>query len=1099
MNSREPRANYVLRCLPILLAAPVSALALTPITFATVPLYLAQPTKPNVMVIFDNSQSMDATMSGKIINGDQPNTRGNIARGVLRSILTTYRSNYNWGLTSFATTGTGLYTTYPYYLGDSTTMLYTNDCVGGVSASNSGLRCIANPEPGNGFGFITYDVSGDDANINDVFYAGTDYGSQLYGNGVTLPGVSRSYNIFKNHSSASATWASFSNALGTFTFTPTDAGWLPNANVLTRQLFVKTGKGYYGDITGVGTINEGITADSTAHYNNLMSLLADETLTLASGEIKNSAVFTPLAGSLQTVKNNFTGSPSPITNICQKNFVVLATDGNPTGRTDGTQYAPSDWAASYDSVSATYSYGQAYQDVFAQVTALRNVTKAGNTYDVQTFVIGMGDTVANPGSVAALNEMARRGGGRPTAFFGSDPTALTTAFQSIVGNIQSKLAASSSVATNGGKVETESALYQARYSSEDWTGNLVAYPVTKSGALTGVPIWESGVQLQSQNWNTGRQIVTYKPSAALGARGIPFRWPVAPAAPTVNELDASQVAYLNMNGSGTVDSRGAPRLAWLRGDGSNECAAAPAPCASPKFRRRATPLGDLVNSSPIYVGAPNFGYYDDMEAVRYSSFVATNRDRTPMVYVGGNDGMLHGFNTDTGAEVFAYVPSTQYATLSKLGEPTYAHAFYVDGDPTYGDAFYGGAWHSMLASGMRSGGKGVFALDITDPAGFTEANAASVVRWEFQDADMGYVFGQPMIAKTNNGKWSVIVGGGYNVGNANGHAYLFVIDAQTGALIKKIDTAAGTAGSPNGLSAAGGVDSNGDGVVDFVYAGDLNGNLWKFDLSAGSVAAWGMGNANLPLFTTPTGQSITAAPDLSKFPGGGYIISFGTGRYIATGDLTDTTTQALYGIRDSNAGAKALLADLQEQRVDGVETAPDGKQYQVISHAVGPAKDGPVTGDNAISRADYLSTKKGWYMNLGISGQRVASVPQFRGGRLIVTTIIPDISSPCAYGGSSVLVELDAITGNRPEVVTFDTNGDNMINADDMVTHNGVKVIVSGAFGKGILSAPTVVSTSNGTTPLEDKYFNSSEGSVVRVRETAGSGGQARVMWREIN
>ena len=133
---------------------------------------------------------------------------------------------------------------------------------------------------------------------------------------------------------------------------------------------------------------------------------------------------------------------------------------------------------------------------------------------------------------------------------------------------------------------------------------------------------------------------------------------------------------------------------------------------------------------------------------------------------------------------------------------------------------------------MRAGAKGLFALDVTDPTRFSEANAASIVRWEFQDPDLGYVFGQPLLVKTNNGRWSVVVSGGYNVGNANGHAFLFVIDAENGTLVAKIDTGAGTAASPNGLSAPGAVDINGDGVADFAYAGDLDGNLWKSTSSA---------------------------------------------------------------------------------------------------------------------------------------------------------------------------------------------------------------------------------------------------------------------------
>ena len=172
--------------------------------------------------------------------------------------------------------------------------------------------------------------------------------------------------------------------------------------------------------------------------------------------------------------------------------------------------------------------------------------------------------------------------------------------------------------------------------------------------------------------------------------------------------------------------------------------------------------------------------------------------------MGANDGMLHAINAITGAEMFAYVPSPVIADLPKLTDLAYTHRYFVDGSPTVGDVFYNSAWHTLLVAGMRAGAKGLFALDVTDPSQFNEANAASIVRWEFQDPDLGYVFGQPLLVKTNNGRWSVVVSGGYNVGNASGHAFLFVIDAETGALVAKIDTGAGTAASPERPLGSGG-------------------------------------------------------------------------------------------------------------------------------------------------------------------------------------------------------------------------------------------------------------------------------------------------------
>ena len=1101
MNPTSHRPAHWLHCgLLLALAAPFGAAALPVITFSNYPLFLAPPTKPNVMIIFDNSQSMDGTMAGKVISGDIATTRGNIARGVMRDLLMDYRNAFNWGLTSFSTTGDGPpQITYAYYLGSAAGVGYVNDCAGGVSAG-TGRRCVANPETGNGYSSLTYDVSGDDASINDVFYW-TEHGNFFYGVGT----VGTSYSLWASHPGVPPKDWAFNNNIANVTFTPTDAGYMPTANTSPRAFFLRRGWGYNANITGFGNINEQVKSDSDAHYNTLISLLGNET-NLATGEIKNSAVFTPLNGSLQTVKNYFNnttpGNPTPISQTCQKNFVMLATDGNPTGKTDGTQYNPADWINTDNppGSNTNWTYGPAQQDVFAQLTALRTTPFNGKNYDIQTYIVGMGDTVSNPSSVAALNKMAELGGGHPTAFLGSNVASLTTAFQAIVSNIQAKSSAAASVALNGGSTNPGSALYQAKFDSRDWSGNLLAFPVLAGGDISAVATWNAANQIKAQNWSTQRNVLTYKPSAGIGQRGIPFRWPVNPASPTATELDVSQSTALNLNAAAVNDGAGQARNSYLRGDASNEtqnCGA----CALQFRNRLTTPLGDIINSSPAYLGAPNFGYYDDFESAPYSSFVAANRTRTKVIYAGANDGMLHAINADTGAEMFAYVPSALYPALSQLTDLNYQHRYYVDGSPTVGDVFYAGAWHSMLVAGMRTGAKGLYALDVTTPGNFSETNAASIVRWEFTDPDMGYVFGQPLIVKTNNGRWSVIASGGYNTGNASGHAFLFIIDAETGALVRKIDTGAGTAGSPNGLSPAAAIDINGDGVADWVYAGDLNGNLWKFDLSMAAPLSWGMGNAALPLFTA-AGQSVTGRPDVTKFPNGGHLVAFGTGRYIATADNTDVSAQTEYVVRDNSLGVTVTLAQLQQQTIQQVVSGVNGLSYRLTTHAVGPASDGAVVGDNAITRANYVGTKMGWYINLPTSGERAVGNARFRGGRMIFTTIIPNVSNPCEYGGNSWLMEVDAITGNRYDTPTFDTNGDNTISPLDLI--GGINASGQGGpgggsgAGIGIWSDSSISGTTAGTTNVEDKYSNTSEGRINRIRETAGKSGQGRALWREV-
>ena len=724
---------------------------------------------------------------------------------------------------------------------------------------------------------------------------------------------------------------------------------------------------------------------------------------------------------------------------------------------------------------------------------MRTVSVGGYSHDIQTYVVGMGDTVANPSSVAAMNKFADTGGTN-VAYLASDATSLAAAFQAIAVDIESKTAAASAVSLNTGSWGTGTNLYQARFNSGDWSGQLIAYLINADGSI-GAQQWDSGQVINGQNWDTGRTILTYKPSAALGARGIPFRWPATyPATPTASEMDLAQSSLLNapgatsgggmMNvaasangasasassyynssygpgavingdragnnwgngggwnsaccgntfpdwlqinfngtksitqaivysvqnqywapseptdtmtfsnygvvnfsvqgwdGSGWVtlatvvgnslvkktldfpafntdrvrvyitgtsdgwsrltevevfgvavaggeDGFGSQRVQWLRGNAANESSTCGT--CTPSFRSRPTSkLGDIIHSAPSYVSAPGAGYPDSMESNTYSSFAAAYASRPAMIYVGANDGMLHAFSATTGREALAYVPTPVYKNLSALtasslssvaGEPV-AHHYQVDASPTVSDVYYGGAWHTLLAGGMGAGGQGVFALDVTDPTAFTQANASSIVRWEFTDAndvDMGYVFSQPLMVKTNNGRWSVLVGNGYNNSeddgslSSSGHAILYVLDAQTGAVRAKIDTGSGSAATPNGLSGPIGVDTNGDGVVDVVYAGDLFGNLWKFDLSGSSPGAWNVAFSGAPLFTTP-GQPITVRPDVTRFTTGGYLVTFGTGRYIDVSDNTSVEAESFYGIRDAGSPAGGL-ANLVRQSI----------------------------------------------------------------------------------------------------------------------------------------------------------------------------------------
>jgi hypothetical protein len=522
----------------LMLAESASAALLS---IAQYPLFLTHRTLPNVLVIYDNSESMDGTMAGKLIAGDDPSTRGNIARGVIRNTISNFSGQFNWGLESFATYGYGLYSTYPYWLGNDQTMVFTDDCVSGVSASNGGLRCIDNPQwqAGSvGDRFVTYDRASDDPDINDVLYIG------YFGSGAWATSAGGgSYNFYFNHNPGTAFEANMANYWATLSFTPTDAGYIPFNPPISRQLYAYRAWGFYAGVNGQGLINEPVMAPSASgHLANMQAMLASETP--YGPEIKNSAVFTPLAGSMLTASQYFRGGSSPISLSCQRSFVMLATDGNPTSDWWGNMYPLDQQQNIYNATTHSWTFSPAANDVFGQISTLRNVSVGGFTHDIQTYVVGMGDTVANPSSVAAMNQFASLGG-TGTAYLAQDSTSLASAFQAIAVDIESKTAAASSVSLNTGSWGTGTNLYQARFNSGDWSGQLIAYLINADGSI-GAQQWDSGQIINGQNWDTGRTILTYKPSAALGARGIPFRWPATyPGAPTATEMDLAQAALLD--------------------------------------------------------------------------------------------------------------------------------------------------------------------------------------------------------------------------------------------------------------------------------------------------------------------------------------------------------------------------------------------------------------------------------------------------------------------------------------------------------------------------------------------------------------------------
>ena len=567
---------------------------------------------------------------------------------------------------------------------------------------------------------------------------------------------------------------------------------------------------------------------------------------------------------------------------------------------------------------------------------------------------------------------------------------------------------------------TES-VYLAQYQRANWLGNLIAYPITASGRVDyAAPRWSPtlAARVTAQNWDTGRRIGTLK---ADGSK-IPLRWA---------SLAAAQQSLLTT----AAAPAGANLVAFLRGDRSNE-----APTGG--FRNRgATTLGDIVHSRPAY-----------------ASYTSGER----LLFVGGNDGMLHAFDaSNTGAsaatELFAYVPSMLMGTLNSLKANPYTHQYHIDASPNIRDVKLSGVDKKVLVGGLGAGGKGLYALDVTSPTAASDQAAADKLLWEITPstvnnaadlsyADLGYTYGVPLIFKANTGNWVAAVANGYN--SATGAAVLYVINLSTGALIRKIDTGAtGTAANPNGLSSPVAVDIDQNGTADYVYAGDIDGNLWKFDLSSASTASW---SASKLVATSPV-RAITGAPGVSLHPLGGVMVVAGTGRMFTSADATDTSADYVYGVWDKpGASGSVSLSSLVDQTLTA-KTYTSG----AITTSV------RVSSSNTV---DYAA-KRGWRLALP-AGERLVGDGGFTiNARYSFTGTNPTVTNPTPQtAGVNWNNELDHLTGGGGDTPAFDLSGDGLLTDADRVTASSgigqqagpTGIPVSRYLGQGVFSQPIV-------------------------------------------
>ncbi|NBB12032.1 pilus assembly protein PilY [Pseudomonas sp. SLFW] len=549
-------------------------------------------------------------------------------------------------------------------------------------------------------------------------------------------------------------------------------------------------------------------------------------------------------------------------------------------------------------------------------------------------------------------------------------------------------------------------------------------------------------------------------------RGTTLEWTAADNVPTADKRnikianaagnDLVDFSYANLanrsfasknwqNSSTTTTANGllsSSQVSFLRGDRSLE---------GSTFRRRFKLLGDIVDSAPLVVDSSTFitTMGDFLSgATSYAAFQTKASSRRPQVYVGANDGMLHAFDAATGAETFAFIPSAVVENLPALTNKTYntdssQHRFFVDGSMVTSDVYFKSdtSWHTVLIGTLGAGGKEVFALDVTDPDSIK-------LLWEFtaqSDTDLGYTFSTPSIVKLHSGEWGAVFGSGYN-GN-NGNASLFILNAQTGVQIAKLKVPDSDPKVDNGLSTPVILDTNSDGIADYAYAGDLLGNLWRFDLikpgsltEDTSASSYKVSFSGKPLFTAaaPTAgaaaQSITTQPLVAPHPtSDGALVIFGTGRYFTSGDKSTTDLQSVYGIWDPlNQGQTATTPAGATASKPLSRASLQAQTVSAVNGTIGTATNLRTITRNGV---DWAS-KYGWYLDLqtgtAATGERVVDPLVIKGSVLSVTTRTP-ISGVCEAGVQGKTLSLDPNTGGLNPYSVFDFNRNGVIDSGDTV------------------------------------------------------------------
>lgn len=802
--------------------------------------------------------------------------------------------------------------------------------------------------------------------------------------------------------------------------------------------------------------------------------------------------------------------------------------------------------------STNASYPTWMGDTFSGLAPLIKGDKAWVTPFCNASVSGAGNLPCDGGANYEIRADARKADLWHTALNSRgrfipapDAQSLVNAFKGILEGLSSENGrARVSIAANSTQLRTDGRIYLASYNMERFSGDVEAYNISATTrTVDTLPLWTASSKLDAVglNW-TDRRILSHSDTA-----GINFNWA---------SLSSEQQTALRGSDTATV---GGQRVDYLRGDRSRE-----APAGS--FRQRASRMGTVVNSNLWTVAAPKRLKF---EHAGHTSFRSTHINRSETVYIGANGGMLHAFDGATGTERFAYVPRAAYAGLREYTLPQYTHRPFVDGHPFTGDVdtswvanqITTPVWRTVLISGLGGGGRGFFVVDVTDPTNVSNTSVwldrtfpANSSGTFVGHQDVGHIYGAPVtdnlsggrseqIVKLNNKRWAVVLGNGVNSFNERPVLLIQYLDGDRS--LRSI-VANSTTSASNGLAPPRLVDLNANGTIDIAYAGDLQGQLWKFDLSSKNDTEWGVSGwdgaavtckdstACKPLFAARDAaskvQPITTAPLIMSHPMGGVQVMFGTGQNIQPSDPANAAVQTMYSVWDKSTFTPITEGpdkDAKLVKLANAHPVPIGRSalvQQSITTAVTKTEtDGDVidtifsnSTDNTIaySRTDNTA-KRGWFLDLPLGGERVLNPPSvLQGQRVIIPSMAPsptaggESCSPQAAAGQGRITVLNMITGrpsSSPVFFSSDATA-NLTRATSMLVTSDEHVEIEKSraieellsFGGGTPGDAPPPPSCTGSGCVQPPPECSGSGCIDRNGILLGTSRGARADWREV-